>query len=180
MKQDTPQRLAAYLAIFVQRQFPLGLQPLLPFIRHSDDRVVRWALQALSLFRDPVLRDIGFELFRDNWHPSDALDLFILNYQVGDEEVFIALLEKADNDDEVHALNFGLLDILTHNNVHRASDILCMLYERLPCSLCRTKVVRLLVTTKAIPEWMVRECHYDVGDDTRAIVQEYKAGSEVM
>lgn len=178
LKQDDLFQLASYLAIFDQRMFPLGIQPLLPLVRHSDDRVVMWALNALSLFRDATLRDVGLELLRTNWHASDALGLFNLNYQVGDEEVFIALLDAAQTDDDVHAFGFGLVAILTHTTVHRASELLCTLYKRLPCSLCRTKVVQQLVMLKAIPDWMINECHYDADEDTRGIVQRYQAGNE--
>lgn len=178
LKQDDPHLLASYLAMFVQRQFPLGIQPLLPFVRHSNDRVARWALDALSLFRDPILRDVALELLRDNQLASDALSLFNLNYQVGDEEAFVSLLDKAQLDDEVHAIGFGLIDILAHTPVLRASEILFALYEQEPCSLCRTKVVKLLGGMKAIPDWMIHECHYDADEDTRAIVQHYQARSE--
>ena len=87
LKQNDSTQIAAYLAIFEQRIFPLGIQPLVPFIRHSDERVARWALDALSLFRDPAVRDVGLELLRTGWQGSNALSLFNLNYQVGDEEL---------------------------------------------------------------------------------------------
>lgn len=169
LKQDDPFQIAAYLAIFEQRIFPLGVQPLLPFIRHSDDRVARWALDALSLFHDAAVRDVGLELLHTDWHVSDALGLFNLNYQVGDEELFLTLLDAAQTDDEVHALGFGILNILTHTIVNRAFDLLCTLYKRLPCSLCRTKVVQHLATMKALPNWMIQECQYDADEDTRSV-----------
>lgn len=178
LKQDDPHLLASYLAIFTKRQFPFGIQPLLPLIRHSNERVARWVLDDLSLFRDPILRKVGFELLQDNWHASDALSLFNLNYQLSDEEIFISLLDAAKTDDEVHALGFGLIDVLRHATVYRAVEILLMLYERQPCSLCRTKVVKLLADMKAIPDWMLHECQYDADEDTRDVVQGYRVRSE--
>lgn len=175
LKQNDSRMLAAYLAIFAQHRFPFGIQSLLPYIWHEDNLVARWTLDALSLFRDPALHDLGLELLRVNRHTGDALGLFNLNYHVGDEEVFISLLDAAQTNDEVHALGFGLIDVLTQNSVHREREILLMLYERQPCSLCRLKVVRRLAALRAIPDWMLHECQYDADEDTRAIVQRYQA-----
>lgn len=177
LKQDDPRLLACYLAIFIKRQFPLGIQPLLPLIRHSDERVAWMALEALSLFRDPTLRDIGLALLGDNGRAHAAVGLFNLNYETGDEQMFISLLDGAQADEDVHAIGFGLVDVLYHNNIYRSPEILVTLYERQPCSRCRKKVVALLAEMKAIPEWMRHECHYDANEDTCDIVLHYKAES---
>jgi hypothetical protein len=174
LEQDQPLTLAAYLAIFAQRAFPLGFQPLLPFVRHTHERVARWTLHALSLFQSPLLRDLGLALLQDNWHRSDALDLFLLNYQPGDEAVFIRLLDAVQTPDEVHALSFGLIDVLGRNTVLQAFTLRSMIYERQPCSLCRAKVVQQLITTQSIPDWMIQECQYDADEATRSAVAIYQ------
>jgi len=174
LQQDDPLHIAPYLAIFAQRAFPFGFQPLLPFVRHTHERVARWTLHALSLFQSPVLRDVGLALLQDNWHRSDALGLFVRNYQLGDEHVFSTLLEAAQTHDEVHALSFGLLEVLGQNTLAQAFMLRNMIYERQPCSLCRTKVVRQLITAQTIPDWMIHECQYDADEDTRSAVAIYQ------
>jgi hypothetical protein len=173
LRQEDPHSLASYLAIFNQRPFPRGFRPLLPFVRHTDERVVRQALQALSLFQSAELRDLGLALLSDHWQPSDSLNLFVRNYQPGDERIFLSLLEAAQSHDEVHALGYGLIDILAQNAVVEAVALRSLLYERQPCSLCRTKVVRQLVTSRTIPAWMLEECQFDADEDTRQAVTSY-------
>ncbi len=174
LRQDDSRCLASYLAIFAQRAFPLGSEPLVPFVRHTNERVARWALHALSVFDSRLLRDLGLQLLEENWHGSDALGLFVLNYQPGDEQLFIRLLEAAQTHDEVHAVSFGLIDILAQNTVAQAFRLRCMMYEQQPCSLCRTKVVDQLIATQTIPAWMILECQYDADEDTRLAVQSYQ------
>lgn len=171
LKQNDPLHLSSYLAIFIHRPFPLGFEPLLSLVRHNREQVARRTLQALSRFQSPVLRELGIELLQDRWHSSDALELFVQNYQPGDENIFVTLLEAAQSHDEVHALGFGMIDILAQNTVAQAYTLRSMLYERQPCSLCRTKVVQQLVSTHSISQWMRDECQFDADEATRKAVQ---------
>lgn len=175
LRQKDSRMLTSYLAIFEQRPFPQGFRPLVPLVRHTDEHVVRRTLQVLGQFQSAELHDLGLELLRDQWHPGDAIDLFVRNYQPSDERVFLAVLEAAESHDDVHALGFGLVDILAQNDVAEAFALRSLLYERQPCSLCRTKVVRQLMTSRTIPAWMLQECQFDADDDTRQAVASYTA-----
>jgi deoxycytidylate deaminase len=174
LQQENPLLLAAYLAIFDRRVFPLGVTPLLPLLRHTDKRVVRWTIDALSLLREPILRDVAHSLIQEHQHISEALKLFRHNFQPGDETFFITLLDRGHTDDEMHAYGWSLMDVLSHNNGPHTFELLCRLYECQPCSCCRTKVVQQLVTTLSIPDWMVMECQHDADERTRELAQQYR------
>jgi hypothetical protein len=127
-------------------------------------------LTALGQLRDPGVRRLGLDLLAEEYRAAAALDLFVRNYQPEDDARFAALVDAAEDDDELHTLGFGLHDVYQANPTPSAASLLLRLYERGPCSLCREDVVRLLRDLGALPAWMAAECAYDANEDTRALV----------
>jgi hypothetical protein len=165
LQQTDPQRIIAYLTIFEKRAFPLGSEALLPFVWNSHDRIARWGIRAISLFQQPTVRELGFTLIEAQHHIGDALDIFIHNYQVGDDRYLAELLAQTVDKDSLHALGFGLNDIfIAHPNP--AADVIFLdLYERGPCSLCRERFVERLRDIDRLPPWIAQEALYDANSE---------------
>jgi hypothetical protein len=81
------------------------------------------------------------------------------------------VLGSLARDDEVHELGLGLKDLYAVHPTPAVADIFLGLYERGPCSLCRTNFVRRLIESAALPEWKRREAAHDADPDTRAAVR---------
>jgi hypothetical protein len=176
LQQTDPQRLAAYLTIFGKRAFPLGIEPLIPFVWNSHERIARWSIQAISQFQHPTARELGFTLIQAQHHVSDALDVFIHNYQSGDDRYLAALLAQTVDTDALHDLGFGLNDIFAAHPTLAAEDIFVSLYERGPCSLCRERFVQRLIEIDRIPSWMERETRYDANPEIHQAITTYLQG----
>ena len=172
-----PHVLAAYLAIFARRPFPLGFAPLIPLVRHAHDGVARRSIHALSHFADPTIHQLGHALLHERWHTGDALALFARTYQPGDEETCGVLIETAVDDDELHHVCMGLLDLLETTAVQGVLELLCLIYKRTPCSMCRRHAVQQLADRHTLPAGMAHECLHDANDDTRRGAAAYLAGA---
>jgi hypothetical protein len=173
--QDTPKKQADYLAFFGKRQFPLAKERLFPFI-YSENRRVSWrALKALSLFDNPSLRELAFELIRSNWRVDAVSMLFRLNFQAGDEWIFAELLSPDQDHEVIHGISRDIINILRDYSVPNEKELLYLLYERQPCSLCRKDLIERLAELMAIPDWMLQECWYDCNEEIRAIAANYSA-----
>lgn len=173
LRQTDPQILSNYLILFGNQTFPLGFEPLLPFIRHKDERVVRGAIQAVSQLEHTDIRTLAFELVEAKYHLENALDLFIHNYWDGDEAYFQQLLEETTDIDTIHAIGFSLNDIFKQHPTANAAPIFVDLYERGPCMLCREDFVQRLIDTHTLPSYIAREAQYDAEESIRDIVRAY-------
>jgi hypothetical protein len=173
LQESEPARLAAYLAIFGKRPFPFGIEPLLPLVWSNHDRIARWSIQALSQFRQPAVRELGFTLIQAQHHVSDALNVFIQNYEQGDDRFLAGLLTQTEDKMALHNLGFGLNDVFAAHPRPEAEDIFLDLYERGPCSLCRERFVERLIEIDRIPLWMEQETRYDANPDVYQAISEY-------
>jgi hypothetical protein len=173
--ETDPRWLEAHLQIFQRRRFPLPARLLIPFVWHERERVARRAIGALAQFQDAEIRALAFDLIAANRFVGAALELFERNYQAGDEQRFAELLERAADDDEVHSAGFGIIDIFKQNRTTAAANLLFTLYERGPCSLCRTRVVERLIEIDRVPNWLAMECQHDAEEDIRELINQYLA-----
>lgn len=172
LQETDPQRIIAYLAIFGKRVFPFGSEALVPYVWNSHERIARWSIQAISQFQQPRVRELGFTLIDAHHHVGDALDIFIRNYQAGDERYLADLLARTADKDSLHAIGFGLNDIF---EAHPNSDVAAIfldLYERGPCSLCRERFVERLLDIDRLPVWMEAETRYDANPNIHQIITE--------
>jgi hypothetical protein len=167
--------LSLYLHLFARRPFPGSVEPLLPLVRHPDDRVMHVAFRALSQIVHPGVRALALEILADSslhgFRRANAVNLLVRNYEAGDEILLAHLIEAADDRDECHILGMGARHL---QEIHPESDpapALLALYEYGPCSLCRNHAVEMLHDTRQLPDWMLEECYYDADPDIRAMAE---------
>ena len=175
LQQTDPQVLGNYFALFDKQAFPLGFEPLLPFVQHKDKRIVRGAIQSIAQFQHKAIRTLAFELVEAKYHLENALDLFICNYREGDEHYFQQLLEETTDTDTIHTVGFSMSDIFKQNPTANATPIFIDLYERGPCMLCREDFVQRLIDTQTLPSYIAHEAQYDAEESIRDMVKAYCA-----
>jgi len=94
--------------------------------------------------------------------------LLASNYRSGDLAIILPMLRDLSDNDEVHDLGLAILNLTGENDVsvEDSSDVLVLLYERTPCSMCRADVVSRLFNARRVPDWMAAECRFDSDPDT--------------
>ena len=170
LRQTSPRLLAAYLAIFKERAFPLGLAPLLPLLQHEQALVVNRALAAISMLPLPEVRELAFAWLDAEEHISTAAAILARHNRPGDQELLAELLARTRNENTLHHIGWALSDVFKRDPRPDAAPLFAELYERGPCSLCRPKFVERLIEIDALPDWMREEARYDSDPDTRALV----------
>jgi hypothetical protein len=104
------------------------------------------------------------------------LEVFIHNYQSGDDRYLAALLAQTVDRDALHSIGFGLKEVFTAHPTPAADDIFLDLYERGPCSLCREHFVERLIEIDRLPPWMERETRYDANPEIHQVITRHLQG----
>lgn len=171
LASDDPQEQSRLLFIFGARPFPLGHAPLLPLLK-SSDRLVSWrAAWALGQIVHPEVRTLALDMLATNHMPEHALRLLVSNYQPGDYLLLEDLVRRQGDDDDLHAIAYGVDDIFERNPSPDAVGVLLYLYEHGPCATCRAEVVSQLLRLDALPAELAAECRYDAHSRTRQRIQ---------
>ena len=166
----TGHRLRALLLLFADKPFPLAPEILIPVTENENPRIAADSVRALKHTVHPDVRAQGLRLI-DAGRTDDGIDLLINNPQSGDAALFAALLENLSNDDEIHHVGFSLRDYYETNPATDLLPVLCLLYEKGPCSMCRASVVDLLIKADALPSAFRAEGIFDADFGTREMAE---------
>ncbi len=164
--QDRDEIALQYLALFGRRPFTGSPNDIVCCTKSSNSRVVWAATRALGRMESPIVRDMALEQILTGT-PS-GVRLLASNYRSGDLAIILPMLRDLSDDNEVHDLGLAILNLTSENGVslEDSADILLLLYERTPCSMCRADVVSRLFKAGRVPDWMAGECRFDSDPDT--------------
>jgi hypothetical protein len=124
---------------------------------------------ALAHVRHPYLRQAALGLIA-NGDMSNGTTLLVKNFEAGDFDLCSACLKPLADADDAHNLVGSLLNLCEAHPGWDALDCLLYVYELSPCSACRSRAVKALVTTGTSPAWVLAESASDADPDTRALV----------
>jgi len=165
-------RILAYLRIFRERQFPGSADRLLEFARRANIRIARGAIDVLSRVEAPAIRSLALSFFSSSPDRfGDAADLLVSNYETGDLQMIEARLREPIDAENRHHFGMGVKHLLGAHCSREAAPSLLMLYESVPCSMCRYTFVKHLIELQLLPDWMRNECRFDAYSETRNLVQ---------
>ncbi|MFZ3001079.1 MAG: hypothetical protein WA071_12200 [Undibacterium umbellatum] len=111
-------RKLKYLRFFHAVKFSFDYAPLLKIASgriNYQTRAVQNSAEALSRFSGDDIRALAMKKFATDRVPCDYLPLLINNYQDGDAEIFLSVISRAKNFDEVHSFIHALIDIYEAN-----------------------------------------------------------------
>lgn len=156
--------LRQLLRLFWKLDYPGVPDILVAIARRPDLRVARSATRALSRISHPIVRSFALELLNDKQSVSQGIRLLARNWQSDDlSRLEAALASAGDDEQEIHDIAFHMPEVLA--NVHpgtcNPASLLLELYERNPCTNCRTHVVEALLHHGRVPEWLAEECEHD-------------------
>lgn len=159
-------RLRSYLFIFKDIPFPSSVNGLLSLADDERKFVKHGAIQALRNASHPLVRQRALELLNSPVRASDGVALLCSNLESGDFSLIEAALLQASTDEQLHDLGFSVRYIIEKSLTPEAENALLILYEKNPCSLCRSDCVRYLIELRKLPDWLCAECRYDADSDT--------------
>lgn len=109
-----------------------------------------------------------------NGADSEALDLFLRNYQSEDAQLIATALAMSTpaTDWEAHDLSWSLIDLAKQYDDPNLAATLRWAYENTPCTNCRYEIVKLLDKFQSLDEALLQECLHDAEEDTRAVARE--------
>lgn len=171
LAETRPQRLLAYLRVFMYRRFPLDPAKLLVLAQSDDAKVVHAAFWALRHVRDEAVRGLALERIGRRESLDKAVLLLANNYRHGDAACIEAALRHDLTQEEIHGVALHLCDVFEASGTQECVRLLEWSYEHTPCSMCRGSAFRRLLSNDLAPEWMVRECLYDCYDETRKLAE---------
>ena len=85
------------------------------------------------------------------------------------------MLASEADDDALHGIGQSLIEAFEMTHSHDWVDGLLVLYERGPCAMCRSSVVKHLISLDALPQHIAHECVFDADPGTREAAREFLA-----
>ena len=148
------------LSIFKTRLFPFDLKILINLFNVFDDASYR-ILYILGNIESNEVRNLFYKLIKDSNWIYHSLILLKSNYKIEDNTVINSILMKAEDNDDIHRVCQSSLDIFECNLSPDAIEILIMMYDKSPCSLCRERSAELLKKLGPLPQFIIDELVYD-------------------
>ncbi|MFN8007398.1 MAG: hypothetical protein U0V70_10315 [Terriglobia bacterium] len=172
LNETEENRIIAYLKILNSREFARPTGRLLELAQHREHWISGLAVDLLSHVKDQDVRKLAHTLFSSTPRRlGDAAKLLISNYEVGDFQLIEARLREPMGAEDLHYFGIGLKELLIAHCSKETGPALMMLYESVPCSMCRHSFVKHLMEIQQFPEWMRSECCFDACLDTRELVK---------
>lgn len=166
LAEKDERRLRSYLFIFKDIPFPSNVDGLLRLADDERKLIRHGAVQALRNVSHSLVRLRALELLHSHLRASDGAAMLCSNLESGDFKLIEKALLQDNNDEQFHDFGFSVRCILEKSLNYEAENSLLILYEKNPCSLCRSDCVRYLIELKKLPDWLRSECRYDVDSDT--------------
>jgi hypothetical protein len=106
---------------------------------------------------------------------SEALDLFLHNYQNEDARLIMQALASVnlETEEDYHSLGYSLIKLAEKQDAVELSDALKWAYENTPCTNCRHRIVILLDRFQQLNETLLHECLYDANEDIKQLAENY-------
>jgi hypothetical protein len=99
---------------------------------------------------------------------SEAIDLFIDNYESSDAKLIInALYAVKPAPDDAHNFSHSILNLTENHKDLQLTDALIWVYENTPCSTCRRYAAKRLNERGALSQEMIDECLWDGSEEIR-------------
>lgn len=147
---DKPEQARRLFRCFARTGVPRFDRRLLQWLAHADKQV-RWAaVKAIAPIRDIELRRLAMQWIAEG-NIANGIALLVNNFEAGDFALCMTHVERVTDADEVHHLVGDLLDLCEAHPGADALDCLLYVYERSPCSTCRSRAVKALINTNTAP-----------------------------
>ncbi len=164
LKETDRIRLEKFMRVFSIVKYPFDYHAILTLAKSKNmqsDRLVEYAVRALSFFSGNDIREFALEKLTPAKTVSPYLDLLVSNYADGDEKILESIATNCRNGNQAHELVWSFIRIYEANKTPRCKTPLELLYDKLTCGLHREDIVLLLLENNVLSEKIRREIKYD-------------------
>jgi hypothetical protein len=99
---------------------------------------------------------------------DDAIALFLMNYQPGDEALILSKLERlAVDDDTAHAFGKWVNKLCSEHDLTELAPLAEWVYRTNPCTICRNSAFERLEKMDRLPAQIACEYPHDAERHTR-------------
>jgi len=170
LKEKRQDKQISYLRFFSRRQFPFDYQPIFKIAsRRKEDRLTGNALDALSFFQGNDIRELCINKIQTLKNPCNYLKLLKNNYKEDDYKMLLEIINRSDNYEFIHSLNFGICEIYQSNSTAECKEPLELIYKKMNCGICRQDIVNTLLKNNVLSDNILKELQYDSDEYVRKI-----------
>ncbi len=172
LKETDRIKLEKYMRIFDRVKYPFDYSPILEIIKSKNNkinRLVEYAAGALKYFSGNDIRKFAIECLSVTKKPSDYLDLLVSNYKRGDCKLLTAIAKNCKNEDAVHQIVYGYINIYEANKTKECKEPLEAVYEKLTCGIHRKDIIKILIDNKVLSKQIKDEIRHDSSEEVRQL-----------
>ena len=158
------------LRAFYRQPFPLGPEPLLPYLHTKNERLRDSAVGTLEVCHDEQVHEAAVRLLETQGLDSGGLALLEANYRRSDDAV-IAVAMRHYRNNLPHFIVGVLGLIYTRHRSANAAPVLLRSYREGECAFCRFGIVQAMQRSGTLPPDILNECQYDSYEDTRKLAR---------
>lgn len=161
-----------YLRFFSKRKFPFNYHPILKIASGKNPpktRLIEFSVNALKHFAGKDIRQLALEKLKVEKNPFKYLNLLVSNYKNGDNKLLTEIVNRSDNDDFIHSIGFGYIDIYEANKTKECRQPLEALYKKMNCGICRKTVIKILLDNNALSDTIRQEIKFDSNEEVRKL-----------
>lgn len=167
---------AELLRTFTMIGFPIHIEKIISYTQSGNKELCQAALDVLADTKNPVVRDYALHLLQSGEKFSDAVSMFILNYQKQDKQILLSCLNSlkvtyADESDWHHVV-CSILHAY-YFKVKLPKEALMFIYNKSLCSYCRKDAVVELAKRGWLTDEIKAECAHDSYSDIRKYIKKY-------
>jgi hypothetical protein len=129
----------------------------------------------LKYFKNDEIRDFVLAKLKSNKRKiAEYLPLLVSNYQKGDYKLLNDIVNRADNPNLIHSLNYYFVDIYKANPTKECKEPLELIYNKMNCGICRINIIRILSDNEVLSDSIFNELQHDSDDEVRQFYRKKK------
>lgn len=179
LQENDADKQEKYLRIFSLTKYPYDYHPILQIAQRPDSRknqLIKYACEALQYFKAPDIRQFAISKLSRTNNPVDYLHLLLSNYEKGDYKLLSKIASKYKNEEVIHSLAWGYIDIYKANRTTECQEPLEILYRKLNCGNHRKELIEVLHANNVLTERILQEIEFDSYDEIRELFRKIKTG----
>lgn len=173
-KERDDKKIEIYLRIFSKVKYLGNISYIIPFISSENSRISYLALSVLSHTNHPIIRGIIENNYTDLNFLKDNMKLFVSNFKFKDIDILSSIVDLLKDEDEIHSVIGDVMDVLENNIIEKPSKLLNPLYKLNNCSICRKRMIKILMHSDDLSEIVFQELKYDCDEEIRELSNNYK------
>lgn len=177
-EETDEKRLTCYLGIFSNRELPAATNKIINLLFSPNLELRRAARNALTLVKAPAVRRIALALIKDRKQRDKARGITLLenNFELNDLPLLYETLAQLKQPDLLHSATMTAIDIAKTIDDESMSGLLEWIYGATPCSLCRRRIIELMLQRNIAPLQILHEAQWDASESIENLSRTYLSG----